>query len=256
MTDADIAELKQLWCQAERKYAGIHKPNSVGWYDGTGPGHTLVQFRESSVIVTAPHAVNHYNGLDHKDFKWADGRTGGLAEALSEVLQVSCATHTLRVPAINPRLGKTGIDKAIEQVVDDQGSAIVLDLHACREAEGRDFDIAIGTGPDVQDRQMALVDAFYKGAEEFGLRVALNFPGLAGDGYGETMVMRHRDNPQVTIIQVEMMPHLRELSTPSSNRTIPYFVSVVEKIWPNSPSRPALPNCGAGASNRHFVATN
>lgn len=249
MTDADIAYYKQLWCQAERKYAGNHEPHTIGWYDGTGPRHTLVQFRESSIMLTGAHAVNHYNGPEQEDFKWADGRTGGLAEVLGEVLEVSCATHTLRVPAINPRLGKTGIDEAIEQAVADQGLAIVFDLHACREAEGRDFDLAIGTGPDVQDRQRALVDAFYESAGEFGLRVALNFPGLAGDGYAETMVMRHRNHPQVTIIQVEMMPHLRELSSPSSDQTIPYFSSVVEKIRPNSPSHPASPVYGAVASN-------
>jgi hypothetical protein len=195
------------WRRVERIFAQSR-------YNGNDTHAFLQKEGRTRSLFVAPHAVNHYSGMNDDDLKVADVGTGGLAIALANHLNAGFAVNSARIRSINPRFGYTAMDRAIVS----QGTrsaetrcAIVFDLHGCKDTD--DFDFAVGTcGPPTDSQAEALESVQSSGARE-GVRVAVNPAGYSGLG-DYTMVRRHKMTLGVGLIQIEIC---RRLRNPSSN---------------------------------------
>ena len=196
-----------LWHRSE----GVFSQNR---YDGH---HSRLfgakRIETSSILLTAPHAVNHFLN-EGNELKVADLYTGGLVRALGHVKGIAVAFNCARHPAINPHLGATPLDGLVGKFMRARNGGMIVDVHGCKN--NPDFDIAIGVGGDeALQRQEWLITTLKKSAEQCGLRVAINPEGYQGKNH-RSLVSRHRGAfNNLAIVQLEISKELRD---PSGNR--------------------------------------
>jgi len=204
------------WAALERDYA-------VSSYDGSG-AEADARFvnRNSRVLLTAPHAVNH-----HRDGhpKLADRRTGGLAELLGELTGASVLSAIGRVPDWRQWAEREDpFARQLAQLL--PGVDYVLDLHGMTDQHGR--QLCIGTGANPSGPTMRTARHLQVLLAPFA--VTLDDPFTAAGGH--TVVTRVQSLGGPVALQLEITAALRdpEEHPELANRFVPVLASAISAI--------------------------
>lgn len=113
-------------------------------YDGSGDTAFVIEEGSIPIIVSAPHAINHFR--DGK-VKWADMYTGGIARYLHEV--TGChLIYSCKFSESDPNYDAPGTNKyqdAILEYLTHHKVVVLLDLHGA--AKKREYAVEMGTAP-------------------------------------------------------------------------------------------------------------
>ncbi len=126
----------------------LEKVFSDNNYNGSGEDSFFIKKGIGKIMVSAPHAINHYrNG----NIKLADMYTGGIALYLHEITgcHIIC-TSSFRYS--DPNYDSIDINvyqQALRKYVEENKIAFVLDLHGA--ALNRNYAMEIGTAPNESD---------------------------------------------------------------------------------------------------------
>lgn len=113
-------------------------------YNGHGASPFYVEEGNIPIMVSAPHAVNHFRmgGL-----KWADMYTGGIARYLHQItgchLIYSCR-FTQTDPNYDP-ISTNDYQNSLKEYIGNHKVIVLLDLHGA--AKKRDYAVEMGTAP-------------------------------------------------------------------------------------------------------------
>ena len=127
-----------------KRICELEKPFSANIYDGGGPADFVIEPGTCPVMISAPHAVNHFRCGQEKK---ADMYTGGLARYLHEVTgcHVICSCRqALRDPNYDPP-GANPYQDAVMAHLEKHRIFALVDLHGL--ARWREYAMEIGTAP-------------------------------------------------------------------------------------------------------------
>lgn len=194
------------WLAREARYAAAN-------YDGDGEPITLVE-RASSVLITAPHAVNHHR--PDGTAKVADLATGSLAEIVAEATGHSVLTASRRVEpwaAWNERDDPFGRALATQLTRSDLG--LVVDLHGMSDEHG--VDLCIGLGPQPGDAESIIAEALQREFAELTVVRNAPFPARA-----TSTITAHVQGRGLSAVQLEIARRWRrpEADAPRARRLL------------------------------------
>lgn len=123
----------------------LEKIFSANKYNGSGERDFVIEKGEIPVLISAPHAVNHFrNGK----VKSADLYTGGIGAYLQRITNCHFM-YSARFCGKDPnydRIEDNIYQQELKKYVDANKIKVVIDLHGANEKRG--FAIEMGTAPD------------------------------------------------------------------------------------------------------------
>jgi hypothetical protein len=181
------------WVAAEKDF-------EVNSYDGrlSSPIEVIRDSTRPWLVLTAPHAVNHWRkGV----LKVADRGTGGLVRILSYELGCAGVINAKQVYSDPAYDYEHAFKDALEQF---EAGAVLIDFHGMMDQRDLDVEIGLGLFPTVDSQKLAT----YLGSklEEADLRVAHNERYVSPNPGSITNWALARDLPA---IQVEMAARVR-----------------------------------------------
>ena len=151
------------------------------------------------LVLTAPHAVNHWR--DGK-IKRADRGTGGLVRTLSGALGCCGIIHARQLDPHTETDDRLLFRRALESRTPRADS--LVDFHGMRDQ--RDLDVEIGLGDQPNDASIALSHSVLRCLEQAGLRVAYNERYQAASPHSLTNWSRAEN---LAAVQVEVAARAR-----------------------------------------------
>lgn len=114
-------------------------------YDGSGKSAFVIEEGTIPIMVSAPHAINHFR---EGHVKWADMYTGGIARYLHE--ETGChLIYSCMFTESDPNfdLPETNrYQKALREFVEKYNVLVLLDLHGA--SKKREYAVEMGTAPE------------------------------------------------------------------------------------------------------------
>ncbi len=116
---------------------------SANEYNGTGSRQFMIQKGRIPVMISAPHAVNHFR---EGKIKYADMLTGGIAEYLREQTgcHLICATHYEEADGNFDPAETCNYKKELAEYVKKNRIRVLIDLHGIKA--GGEIAAELGTG--------------------------------------------------------------------------------------------------------------
>lgn len=189
-----IPDLAVLWDRYEATYRN-------NMYDGTaGHGSARLISSPSRMLLTAPHAVNHFR---YGKVKWADRWTGGLCELLANRGACSALIPDGPVPSWNEWDDRTD---PFMQLLKAQQPRFVLDVHGM--SDNHDSDICLGLGPVPDSRSLAYAAVLEESLTDDGYRVTVNQPFDATADFTVTALQQRTLHSSA--LQMEIRAGLRD----------------------------------------------
>jgi hypothetical protein len=139
-------EIIASWLDFEHRYS-----SNLYYGAGTGNSNRWVGNKDSQLIFTAPHSVNH---IREGNIKYADKMTGGLAELLAKL------SNNQSLTVDGPPNGDPNWDDVApfkdELLLHLKENSIVFDLHGMKDSYGIDVNIGMGKEPSKQSKNIAI----------------------------------------------------------------------------------------------------
>lgn len=112
-------------------------------YNGTGSRHFVIRKGRIPVMISAPHAVNHFR---EGKIKYADMLTGGIAEYLQEQTgcHLICATRYEEADGNFDPADTCDYKKELAEYVKKNQIRVLIDLHGIKA--GGEIAVELGTG--------------------------------------------------------------------------------------------------------------
>lgn len=133
-----------------KKVAKLEKKFSVNHYNGGGDRDFVIESGSIPIMISAPHAVNHYR---EGKMKSADLWTGGIARYLQEATNCH-VIYRARYSESDPNYDKVqegSYKDSLQRYIQENDIKVLIDLHGC--AAERETAVDMGT---VDDRETSL----------------------------------------------------------------------------------------------------
>jgi len=180
-------------------------------YAGAGrePVEVIDAAERPWLVLTAPHAVNHWR--DGR-IKKADRGTGGLVRTLCAALGCSGVIHARQLGPDPEPDDRLLVREALESRAG--GAISLVDFHGMRDQ--RDLDVEVGLGQRPDEASLTLANEVIRCLERTGLRVACNERYQAASPHALTNWSR---TGNVAAVQVELAARARPPLGRTDNET-------------------------------------
>jgi|GEM_PF-1415184 len=179
---------------------------------------------QSSLLITAPHTLNHFR---YGRYKKADWNTGPVIELLA-----NRSNHHLfflrRARGIDPyKVLWTPFRKALKKTVDaNKEIKLILDLHSA--ARHREFDIDLG---DMHSKSLLsypwLSDFLYEKFTNCGFKTSRNFFSASKN---LTLTRFAREQLALDTVQIEVNSRISDQDSPQLQQFIKCFTQTLEAL--------------------------
>ncbi len=128
-------------------------------YNGSGEHPFFIKEGQGGIMVSAPHAVNHFR---EGNVKWADRYTGGIAMCLHEMTgcSIMCASRYSNTDPNYDPVGSNKYQDALKEFVESHDIKFLIDLHGA--ARSREYAVEVRTTQESNSTIADLIENIFE----------------------------------------------------------------------------------------------